>query len=104
DSVSNGAAWSRDRHLLMAKAWVRKRVEAGLQRICRHNPFRSSGSRIIYYHSVHPSLPMSHTPEQFQEQLHYLRDNGYRFLTLGNLSKNLPGQLREKFVVITFDD
>lgn len=62
---------------------------------------------ILMYHEVgHSDSPWSITPEQFEAQMKYLREQGYVVISLtelqAGLEQNLP--LPQKAVVITFDD
>jgi peptidoglycan/xylan/chitin deacetylase (PgdA/CDA1 family) len=61
---------------------------------------------MLYYHSVAPHLPYSHSPEEFTKQLKWLRDRGYVGLRLDELPAVLhqPDFGQKRFVVITFDD
>lgn len=61
-------------------------------------------NRILYYHSIHPTLPHSTTPADFEWHLRYLLESGYRVIT----HREVPAALREPggapWVVIGFDD
>lgn len=62
---------------------------------------------IFLYHSVRPGKhAYSVRPETFDAQLHYLRDSGYSFVTLGALVGHLRRgtPLPPKPAVLTFDD
>jgi peptidoglycan/xylan/chitin deacetylase (PgdA/CDA1 family) len=62
---------------------------------------------ILAYHRIgpHPSAMTMETSD-FRRQMFYLRDNGYRVISLADLQQYLEGgrQLPAKAVVITFDD
>lgn len=58
-------------------------------------------SRIIYYHSVHPSNAISHRPDMFRSQLQWLSDNNYTCPVLSDFEQF---HQQEKVVFITFDD
>jgi len=53
---------------------------------------------VFVYHTVRPS--------RFEEDLRYLRKNGYRTIGMGDLKRHLAGerQVPEQSVVLTFDD
>lgn len=59
---------------------------------------------VIYYHEVvEPSQGFSYQRieiDKFEEQMRFLRDNGYQTLFFSELEKSLP----EKAVVVSFDD
>ncbi|CAN5466180.1 polysaccharide deacetylase family protein [soil metagenome] len=64
---------------------------------------------ILAYHNFNPTVPgsMSITPEKFETQLKWLKENGYTVIPLKNLVSYLLGQnisLPAKPVVITADD
>lgn len=69
---------------------------------------------VLVYHSVHPlregetqeQIQYNVPPEIFEEQLRYLRDNGYVTITMGELEEYLQfGTTTEKkLVALTFDD
>jgi peptidoglycan/xylan/chitin deacetylase (PgdA/CDA1 family) len=64
---------------------------------------------ILTYHNFNPTVPgsMSITPEKFETQLKWLKDNGYTVIPLKDLVSHLQGgkvTLPEKAVVITADD
>lgn len=64
---------------------------------------------ILAYHNLDPSAKgeMTLSTERFEEQLKYLKDNGYTVIPLKDLVSYLQGEissLPEKSVVITADD
>lgn len=69
---------------------------------------------ILMYHHIGNPPPganiyrqdLSVSPEQFEQQLRYLRQQGYKTITLGDLALNLTvGQpLPPKPIILTFDD
>ncbi len=63
---------------------------------------------VLMYHHVapHPGDLVTVTPEVFEGQMYYLAQKGIRTLTLDELMAVMAGTLRlkEKAVVITFDD
>jgi peptidoglycan/xylan/chitin deacetylase (PgdA/CDA1 family) len=69
---------------------------------------------ILMYHYVSEPPPdsdayrrdLSVTPEQFREQMQFLKDNGYTPISLYDLHRALarPYRLPEKPVILTFDD
>ena len=61
----------------------------------------NNSPRIIYYHSIHPSNPLSHSLESFEEQLCWLKNNGYICPKISEIKDYLNS---EKVVFITFDD
>lgn len=69
--------------------------------------FRSKGIPVLVYHSIDDSGSLlSVAPDIFLAQMQYLRDHGYRSMTLGALCRLLrEGRpLPSKTVVISFDD
>lgn len=67
-------------------------------------PSRQS-PRVLYYHSIHPSLPRSQHPTHFERQIDWLRNRGYTFFTFSDLvASGVKGELPSKSVAITFDD
>jgi peptidoglycan/xylan/chitin deacetylase (PgdA/CDA1 family) len=68
-----------------------------------------AGVQILVYHNFNPTIPgsMSLTPERFETQVKWLKDNGYTIIPLKDAVTFLQGkeiQLPEKSVVITADD
>jgi peptidoglycan/xylan/chitin deacetylase (PgdA/CDA1 family) len=64
---------------------------------------------ILCYHNLNPTVPgsMNMTPEKFESQIKWLKDNGYTFITLKDAVAYLKGErstLPAKPVVITADD
>lgn len=64
---------------------------------------------ILVYHNFNPTVPgsMTLTPARFEEQLKWLKDNGYTVIPLKDLVSALQGKnisLPAKSVVITADD
>jgi peptidoglycan/xylan/chitin deacetylase (PgdA/CDA1 family) len=64
---------------------------------------------ILVYHNFNPTVPgsMSITPAKFEEQLKWIKDNGYTVIPLKDVVSYLQGkdiQLPAKPVVITADD
>jgi peptidoglycan/xylan/chitin deacetylase (PgdA/CDA1 family) len=64
---------------------------------------------ILTYHNFNPTVPgsMSITPERFEMQLKWLKENGYTVIPLAQLVSYLEGKktnLPAKSVVITADD
>jgi len=63
---------------------------------------------ILTYHDIRekPRSPMQITPQAFEEQMAYLKNNNFHVITLEDFFEfiNLKHGLPEKSVVITFDD
>lgn len=64
---------------------------------------------ILCYHNLNPTIPgsMSMTPNQFEQQIRWIKDNGFTIVPLSDVVAYLQGKnvtLPEKPVVITFDD
>ncbi len=62
---------------------------------------------ILAYHRIGPRpSAMTITADGFRRQMRYLRDNGYRVISLSAIADFLEGrrQLPERAVIITFDD
>lgn len=63
---------------------------------------------VLMYHHVNPHRgdTVTVTPEVFDGQMRYLAEQGYRTLSLDELGAYLRGELalRERAVVVTFDD
>jgi peptidoglycan/xylan/chitin deacetylase (PgdA/CDA1 family) len=62
---------------------------------------------ILMYHSIAPGTDLKVSPEDFDAQMKWLQDNGYRPITLGQLDRHWRGTYPVtggKPVVITFDD
>lgn len=69
----------------------------------------SSGAKILVlnYHQIGNNFtPLSVPPQQFDEQMAYLKDNGYITITPEELYEGIEGNLvlPERPVLITFDD
>lgn len=69
--------------------------------------YPAAGVPVLAYHMV-SSVPERYSifPEEFDEQMRYLTDNGYKAVSLAEMVDGLAGrgQLPAKPVVITFDD
>ena len=76
---------------------------------------KSSNIKILVYHSIAPTpdkkesalvLHYRVTPNVFDAQMKYLKDNGYHTITLGILEQSLVNGivLPDKDIVLTFDD
>lgn len=62
-------------------------------------------SRILYYHSVHPTAPLAVRPQAFAAQLSWLRENGRRVVLFREAAAAChAGSLDTTTVAITFDD
>ena len=64
-------------------------------------------NRILYYHSVHPTTSDSHTPDLFEKQLLWLKNNGYRSVLIRDIPLLMMKNTNEDdrpWVAITFDD
>jgi len=64
---------------------------------------------ILCYHNLNPTTPgsMNMTPQHFEEQIKWLKDNGYTIIPLKTAVEYLQGKnssLPEKSVVVTADD
>lgn len=78
----------------------RKAAHKGLQSISRTS--RSQfGNRLAYYHSVHPTLPRSHSPERFREQLLMMKQMRMTFITQSEIS---AADGAAPWVAVGFDD
>lgn len=66
------------------------------------------GVPVLCYHDLQPKAinDMVNTPKNFEEHLKWLKDHGYKSLTLDQLAAGMKrkNSLPEKAVVITFDD
>lgn len=66
--------------------------------------------KILLYHNVtpypNPSYSSAMSVQQFREEIYWLRDNGYKGITISDLYNILTEekQTEEKLVAITFDD
>lgn len=81
--------------------------------ICLFTPIASANDSIrvpiLAYHNFDPTVPgeMTLSPARFEEQLIWLKDNGYTVIPLQELVSYLQGKtssIPEKSVVITADD
>lgn len=60
---------------------------------------------VLMYHHVRPGGGMiGCTPENFEDQLRWLKKEGYKSLTLDEFAQHLDGKAQGKAVLITFDD
>jgi peptidoglycan/xylan/chitin deacetylase (PgdA/CDA1 family) len=64
---------------------------------------------ILCYHNLNPTTPgsMNMTPQKFESQMKWLKDNGFTFIPLSEAVEYLQGKrtsLPEKSIVITADD
>lgn len=60
---------------------------------------------VLMYHHVRPGAGMiASTPENFEDQLRWLKKEDYRSLTLDEFAQHLEDKDQGKAVVITFDD
>ncbi len=60
---------------------------------------------VLMYHHVRPEAGMiASTPENFESQLRWLKQEGYKSLSLEEFSEHLEAKDQGKAVVITFDD
>ncbi len=60
---------------------------------------------VLMCHHVSPAAGfISCTPENFESQLIWLKNNGYASISLSQFADHLDGQKQAKSVVITFDD
>ena len=64
---------------------------------------------IFYYHSIsddltHPWSFLSLPTRVFEKQLRYLKDNGFKTLTVSELYSAKKSGIPDKTVVLTFDD
>lgn len=65
----------------------------------------NSSIPVLMYHHVRPNAGMiACTPENFENQLIWLKKNGYRSLSLDEFAQHLSGKDVGKAVLITFDD
>lgn len=61
-------------------------------------------NRVIYFHSVHPNSGQNHRPNNFRDQLRWLRDRGYRSILARDIPRYINNSKPEPWVAITFDD
>jgi len=65
--------------------------------------------RILMYHMISEAVPAAHfnglrvSPSKFEQQLRWLKDNGWQSFTVSELFDQ-PGQLPDKCFAISFDD
>lgn len=71
----------------------------------------SNNLNVLMYHSVNPAGPRDKTevgvvikPEQFEQQIKYLKDKGYNFVDQRNVIKDLEQKSISKPIWVTFDD
>jgi peptidoglycan/xylan/chitin deacetylase (PgdA/CDA1 family) len=62
---------------------------------------KTLSSRIIYYHSVDFNQELAHDPAQFEKQIKWLKQEGFRFVLVSEILDIDPG---EKVIALTFDD
>jgi len=72
----------------------------------KNNLFPTNSIPILYYHQVHPSAPESVSPDFFEQQIYFLKKQGFNFISLREF---FDEHVRENFwggknIVITFDD
>ena len=60
--------------------------------------------RILIYHSIHPSYPLSIRPANFERQMKYLADNKFRVISLDRLQDFLDAEEKGNFIILSFDD
>lgn len=60
--------------------------------------------RILMYHTIHPSCPLSIRPANFERQMKYLTDNKYRVVSLDRLQDVLDSEEKGNFIILSFDD
>lgn len=66
---------------------------------------RRKAPRVIYYHSVHPTLNLSIKPALLDGHLDWLQTNDFEIVTFSQLVKRVrAGYGSSKLVAITFDD
>lgn len=67
-----------------------------------------AGIPILLYHRVSPIIGENHVhsiyPEEFEWQMQWLTEHGYRVIGLDEVMDQLDGGAKEKCVALTFDD
>lgn len=66
--------------------------------------FKSSVPVLMYHHVSPVGGMIGCTPENFEDQLRWLKAEGYKSLTLDEFAQHLAGKDQGKAVLITFDD
>ncbi|WP_432785570.1 Poly-beta-1,6-N-acetyl-D-glucosamine N-deacetylase [Oligella sp. MSHR50489EDL] len=67
--------------------------------------FLEASVPVLMYHHIRPGAGfIASTPENFEKQLQWLKNQGYQSLSLTELAEHLAGVRRKRAVVITFDD
>jgi peptidoglycan/xylan/chitin deacetylase (PgdA/CDA1 family) len=63
---------------------------------------------VLCYHNINPNFnnPFNMTPQEFEEQMKYLSDHGYKSITSKEFYalKTSTAPINQKYVMITFDD
>jgi len=65
---------------------------------------------IVMYHSIRPNAPpgdrLAVSPETFEKQMRFLKENNYRVVTLGELARmlKLKKKIPARTIALTFDD
>lgn len=60
--------------------------------------------RILMYHTIHPSNPLSIRPANFERQMKYLADNKFKVICLDRLQDVLDSEEKGNFIILSFDD
>lgn len=97
--------------------WPQNRVESGLKGLIKLAAFhilngvgglhKAKGLPIVAYHSIDDGgSPISMAPAVFERQLEYLRDRGYRCVSLSDAFQWMTSgkPLPDRSVILTFDD
>ncbi|MGM9529994.1 MAG: polysaccharide deacetylase family protein [Phascolarctobacterium sp.] len=74
-----------------------------------YRAYCASGGFVLEYHSIgsHPDWPqgMVIAPATFEKHLQYLKQNGYKMVTVAELADRLTtGKPMEKYIALSFDD
>ncbi|MGM9570290.1 MAG: polysaccharide deacetylase family protein [Phascolarctobacterium sp.] len=74
-----------------------------------YRAYCASGGFVLEYHSIgsHPDWPqgMVIAPATFEKHLQYLKQNGYKMVTVAELADRLAtGKPMEKYIALSFDD
>lgn len=87
--------------LLLLGFWISE-----LQHTDRKTYYRNQAAVLMYHHiSPDESSSGTITPKLLREQLEYLRDKGYNFITLDEFKAYMQGSpIPDNAVLITFDD